>query len=334
MSKDLINVVAVVDFENNKKKNENPFSDLFSNIEKNQKSSSKSVSFGSITGDNTQTATKKKTRTKKEVVVDGNIINTPEKEKTPLNSNMSYNKTYEIPKRLLAQSIMQVDDMLSKVNADINEVRGTKFRYAKNKSDLLSSLYMTSNSLIGNRISIARELSSIQNSINRYELEKYKQLASVDSESDDKRLMDLYNAYVNAPMGGIPNNLASLRFNMPPQNLNLPQNAIPVSVANGAIVGDDDTGYNNYIANLTPEQNAMINEKNTQTILVYDQSNQTRWFEVIDNNTGMQVPNMPVPPDFVKDGCTIDIRNGVARNSSLNKTFKLKLVGTRSLDDF
>lgn len=280
---------------------------------------------------------KKRGRPKKEVTGETIVLDSDKKEKTPLNSNMGYSKTYEIPKQLLAQSMMQIDDMIIKVNDDINKVRALKF--SKNKYDYLNSLYTASNSLISNRISIAREMSNIQTNVNRYELAKHKELSAIDAESDDKRLMDLYNAYVNAPIGSLPQTIASQRFNMPPQNINLPQNAVPVVTdMNSGIINQsgEEIGYDNFIKNLTPEQNAMINESNpyVQTVLVYDQSSQNKWFEVIDTRTGTQVPNMPLPPDFIKDGCVIDIKNGIARNSSLNQTYKLKLVGTRMFDEF
>lgn len=284
---------------------------------------------------------KRKGRPKKTESETPIILNTDKKERTPLNSNMSYSKTYEVPKQLLAQSMMQVDDMLGKVNEDINIVRNLKF--SRNKYDYLNALYAASNSLIGNRISIAREISNIQSNINRYELAKHKELSAIDAESDDKRLMDLYNAYVNAPIGTLPQSVAAQRFNMPPQNINLPQNAVPVINsssgiigADGTAVGGEDPGYAHFMSNLTPEQNAMVNENNPfiQTVLVYDQSSQNKWFEVIDTRTGQQVPNMPLPPDFIKDGCVIDIKNGLARNSSLNQVYKLKVVGTRMFDEF
>lgn len=321
-----------------------PIVDLFAGAKAKSDSNTKSV--GSIIKTGEVKTTKKKSsasdnKSKKPVIVTGETINAEidKKERNPLNSNMTYNKTYEIPKRLLAQSMMQVDDMLGRVNEDINNVRALKF--SKNKYDYLNSLYAASNTLISNRISIARELSSIQNNVNRYELARHKELASVNSESDEKRLMELYTGFVNANTSTMPQSLAAQRFNMPPQNLNSPFNGIPISATDAGIVrynedSNDDPGYQAYMSNLSPEQNAMINESNPyiQTMLVYDQGNQNRWFEVIDTRTGEQVPNMPLPPDFIKDGCIIDIRNGMARNTSLNKTYKLKVVGFRSMDEF
>ena len=105
-----------------------------------------------------------------------------------------------------------------------------------------------------------------------------------------------------------------------------------------SIVGPtgQDTGFNEYMSNLTPQQNAMLQEHNpfVETVLVYDQTNHTKWFECIDTRTGMPVPNMELPNDFVRDGCNVDIRRGIARNAQLNQTFKLKVVGTRVSDEF
>lgn len=331
--KHLIQVMEYADDNESSKPATGLFDYLEEEAEKNENDNSFYPAYSSSSVDKP----KKRGRPKKEVTGETIVLDTDKKEKNPLNSNMSYSKTYEIPKQLLAQSMMQIDDMIIKVNDDINKVRALKF--SKNKYDYLNSLYTASNSLISNRISIAREMSNIQTNVNRYELAKHKELSAIDAESDDKRLMDLYNAYVNAPIGSLPQAISSQRFNMPPQNVNLPQNAVPVVTdMNSGIINSsgEEIGYDNFMKNLTPEQNAMINESNpyVQTVLVYDQSSQNKWFEVIDTRTGNQIPNMPLPPDFIKDGCVIDIKNGIARNSSLNQTYKLKLVGTRMFDEF
>ena len=88
--------------------------------------------------------------------------------------------------------------------------------------------------------------------------------------------------------------------------------------------------------NLTPEQNAMIQgtNPNIETVVVYDQSSHNRWFENINTLTGEPVPNLPVPNDFVLNGTNIDIRHGIARNASLNQTYKLKVVGIAAADEF
>lgn len=267
---------------------------------------------------------------------DGTVfVPAEKKERNPLNSNMSYERTYDLPKQMLGQVAMQIDDMLGRINEDINIVRSA--RTLKNKYDNLGNLYSTAGSLIGNRISIAREIANIQSNVNRYELAKYKELNASESDSDDKKLMDMYNAFMNAPMGSLGSQMHQTM--MPDATvLNSPMGGININATpDGALMSvADDLNHVAFMNNLTPEQNAMINERNPniQTVLVYDQTTHNRWFEVIDTKTGMPVPNMPLPPDFIKDKCNIDIRNGIARNPDLNQTFKLKLVGTRSMDEF
>ena len=90
-----------------------------------------------------------------------------------------------------------------------------------------------------------------------------------------------------------------------------------------------DPGYQNFLSNMTPEQNAMRYEDNpnVKTVVVYDQSNGRKWFDVIDTSTGASIPNVPRPDDFLLDDTRPDLSNMVARNANINVTYPLVVVG-------
>lgn len=328
----MANLIEVVQLGIKPEKEENSFMSNFSKA-------ITTVNTNPIQIDNTEQQPKRRGRPPKKQVADtGTFVPAERKERTPLNSNMSYDNTYNLSKQMLGQVTMQIDDMLSRINEDIDMVRSA--RTLRNKYNNLSDLYSTAGSLIGNRIAIAREIANIQTNVNKYELAKYKEQNASENDSDEKRLMDMYNAFINAPMGSYGAQAQS-QIGMNPAVLNGPMNGIDINTnADGGVFipanGNEDLEHAAFMRNLTPEQNAIINERNPniQTVLVYDQTTQNRWFEVIDVTTGLPVPNMPVPSDFIKDKCTIDIRNGLARNADLNQTFKLKLVGNRAMDEF
>lgn len=253
---------------------------------------------------------------------------------TPLNSDMAYIETYAQPIGLLRESIGQLTTMEQRVLEDINAIRASKT--LKSKYVYLANLTGAYTGLVSTKISAARELKSIYTDANNFELKKQQQLKIDERDSDDKIISDMYAKMLNTPVGTIAN--GTINMAIPPSYINSNVGTPIITAANGQSYAaeSEDAGFNSYMNNLTPEQNSMMQESNPyiETVLVYNQSDQNKWFEVIDTRTGMPVPNMPIPNDFVKDGCTVDIRHGIARNASLNQTYKLKLVGVRGADEF
>lgn len=253
---------------------------------------------------------------------------------TPLNSDMAYIETYAQPIGLLRESIGQLTNMEQRVLEDINAIRASKT--LKSKYVYLANLTGAYTGLVSTKISAARELKSIYTDANNFELKKQQQLKIDERDSDDKIISDMYAKMLNTPVGALAN--GTINMSIPPSYINSNVGTPIITAANGQSYAaeSEDPGFTSYMSNLTPEQNSMMQESNPyiETVLVYNQSDQNKWFEVIDTRTGMPVPNMPIPNDFVKDGCTVDIRHGIARNASLNQTYKLKLVGVRGADEF
>lgn len=268
-------------------------------------------------------------RPKKKKVEEGPSVR---ENKTPLNSDMSYLDTYQFPASLIGGTIAELNNLAVRLNQDLEYVRAS--RTMKSKYIYISNLSSSLTSVLSSKVQAIRELRGMVTDANNFELKRQQQLKINEQDSDDKIISDMYNAYLNAPMGV----LAERPMNVSPEFLNTGGNNIgtPVASANGQTyaLNADEAQFQNYINNLTPQQNQMINEKNVEIVMVYNQNDQSRRFEAIDTRTGLPVPNIELPNDFVKDGCVIDIRKGIARNSSLNQTFKLKLEGIRNSNEF
>lgn len=252
-------------------------------------------------------------------------------DKNPANSDMSYQSTYETTNQLLGNTILQIDVMGAQIQQDLAKVRSERDR---KKWEYIGALSGTSTSLIGNKISAIREMNNIITKCHDLEFKRAKELRyGVDEGDDDKKLMDLYHAYINTPVGSVPG--AAMPFAaMTPAEMMTSGVGIPINENIQQV--SEDPGYLNYLNNMSPTQNAMIMETNpyVETVLVYDQSTQEKHFEVIDTRTGEMIPNMPVPAPMILDGTVVDIRRGTARNAQVNQNFKVKLLGERGMNEY
>lgn len=271
-------------------------------------------------------------RPKKENIELANTVKT-KKEKTPLNSDVTYQSTYGATTALLAQSISQIDDLNSKIAQDLEAVRNS--RQLKRKYDYICELSGTMTGLVGNKINAIREMNNTITNSHKLELSKTKELKLNEQVDDDKRIMDLYNAYINAPVGSMQQAMmqSSPYAGVTAEQLNSP---IIRADTQSTPIADSDPGFTEYLNNLSPQQNAMLQENNPniQTVLAYNQSTQERLFKVINIQTGEDIPNMPIPSDEIKNKLQIDIKNGCARSVELNTTYPLQLYGNRLINEY
>lgn len=227
-----------------------------------------------------------------------------------------YAKTYGETAMLLRGAIAQADQLASEIKDDIDSVRASKT--LKNKYTYLTNLTGTAGALLGTKISAIKEMGNIVSQINKMELDRFKTL-KLDSkeETDDKRMMDIYSAFVNTPVG---NYVAPSM-----QDLTLGVNAPNAAISSVEMVAPN----NNTSRALTPEQNRMRMESNhnIQVVVRYNQSTGQRAFDVVDKATGASVPNYPRPDNFLLEDTTIDVHTGIARNRNINEVWPLMIVG-------
>lgn len=266
-------------------------------------------------------------KTKKKKLENGDDIFVPikEQETQMVYSNIPYEKTYDETNNLLKSTIMQVDILSSEVKKDLDDVRAS--RTLKKKYDYIPAMSASLAGLLNTKLSAIKEINdSITNSHN-LDLKRVKEVKIAEAAAkgdDDKYIMDMYNAFINAPISG-----GRSQLGLPITEtmvMNPTENIIRANIGN---TNEYDAGYENYVRNMTPEQRMMRfeNDPNIKTVVVYNQATGARHFDVVDLRTNQSVPGTSVPDAMFLENITIDLRNGLARDVNLNKTYPLILVG-------
>lgn len=233
-------------------------------------------------------------------------------------STAPYLDTYKETNDMLNNVIAQIDGYSMSIAQDLNNIRASKT--LKKKYDYITELTSTGGQLIGNKITAIRELNKTITDSHNLELKRLKDVAAVNAsgDSDEKYIMDMYNAFIHTPTG---NNFSLGPSQMSLQSASSTFNTIPV----GNSLGGDYA--------ITPEQNRMRMEgnPNIKTVLVLNATTGERYFDVIDVTTGNSIPNMPKPdPMFLED--TVPYPNeGVARNTNLDITYPLVVIDNGGL---
>ena len=235
------------------------------------------------------------------------------------NTKVPYQSTYDETTGILKNAILQADQLLAEVKEDIDAIRASKT--LKSKYTYLTNLTASAANLINTRITAAREINSSITQAHNLELKRSKDLKEFerDDKNDDARMMDMYSAFINSPIGMYDNSL-----NMPtiPNMMLGPNDGSINAVSMGSTNGSE----------LTPEQLRlrMENNPNIEEVVKYEPATGRRWFEVIDKTTGNQIPNYPTSDPFLLEDAKIDIRAGVAKNRNLDKVWPLVQIGNTS----
>ena len=236
------------------------------------------------------------------------------------NTQVPYSKSYEETNAVLKTAIAQSDQLLSEVKEDIDNIRSSKT--LKSKYTYITNLTASAATLINTRITAAREINSSITQAHNLELKRAKDIKDMkDSEkNNDARMMDLYNAFINSPVGMYENNLNMPTIPNMMLGANDPANSIGEVSMNRGIEHEE---------NLTPEQvrMRMENNPNIEEIVKYEPSSGRKWFEVINKMTNEPVPNYPTSDTFLLEDMSIDTRAGLARNRNLDKVWNVITVG-------
>ena len=138
-------------------------------------------------------------------------------------------------------------------------------------------------------------------------------------ETDDKRIMDMYNAFINTPIGSYAAPTA-------PSNVDMVLGNGGIPIMTSTTGATDDIGFEQYVNNMTPEQRKIQMESqntNVKTCVVFDPDTGARWFENMDLDTNQPVPGLPLPEPQFLDEVNINMNTGVARDTNLNITYPL-----------
>lgn len=227
----------------------------------------------------------------------------------------SYNET----NNMLKQTIAQVDILSSEVKKDLDSIRNAKT--LKGKYQYSSLLTGNLSQLLSTKVAAIREINSSIRISNDLDYKKLKDIKATENQDDDKYIMDLYNAFIMSPQNQ-GNGASVLGPTTSQMTFNDPNGIVRAD-------GGTDDAYNHFRNNMTPEQNMVRyeNDPNVKEVLIYDQATGAKHFAVMNVVTQEVIQNVPSYDDAIfLPGTTIDVRNRIARNIDINKTFPLIIV--------
>ena len=242
-------------------------------------------------------------------------------------SNEPYINTYKETTEQLKNTIAGIDMMAAQIEQDIQMVRSS--RTLKKKYDYICELSSTAGSLVSNRISAIREINNTITNAHRLDMNRAKVSNEADKQDDDRAVMDMYNAFINTPMGNMQS--------MPP-GFGIPATALngPNGMSINKVGMTDDQMYESFLQNPSPEMSSITLERNPniKVVVVYNQETQEKYFDVIDTTTGQSVPGVERPSERLLAKMDINLREGIARNLDANLSYELCIVGNRRIDEY
>ena len=268
---------------------------------------------------------KKRGRPRKSDKVEMVHVNS-DREMSMMETNQPYITTYADTTQQLKNTINGIDMMASQIEHDLQMVRAS--RTLKKKYDYICELTSAAGSLVSN-ISALREINSAITNAHRLDQARMKQNKEIAGVDDDKAIMDMYNAFVNTPVGTMQ--ALPPGFSIPASALNGP-NGLAIN-RNGMT---EDQMYDNFVQNPSPEMSAIRMEMNPniKTVVVYNQETQEKYFDIVDVSTGQSVPGIERPSDRLLARMDINLRDGIARNIDANLSYDLVIVGNRRIDEY
>ena len=245
---------------------------------------------------------------------------------TPLcQSNDPYEDSYAETNHMLRESIGQINVLSNDVQSEIENIR--KSKTLKGKYKYISDLCATASTLVSTKISAIREMNATTTNCHKLEIQRLKDVKAAQQQAqqdDDKYMADLYNAYINTPINAGGNPLLAMNAANTINNQSIITGGTPVM---GNL--NEEQEYQDFINNITPEQNRMLldGNPNIETVVVYDPNTGAKSFDVIDITTGIPVQNYPRPDAMLLDDTTIDFSSGIASNTNLGQNWKVVTLG-------
>lgn len=237
----------------------------------------------------------------------------------------SYNET----NHLLHETLGQIDAINSELVKEFNAVRNN--RTMKNKYMTLTNLSENIGSLISNRINTIKEINNCITKANDLDYKRYKDTMAMQSNmNDDKYIADVYQALIQNPMNQAPTFTANVDPSLVGSGIIRATMPAGTDMSAGQVL---DSGYLNYISNLTPEQNLMRyeNDPNVKQVMVFDEATGNRFFQMMNMATGEVIPNVPVYDESIAMDTNIDRDHGIAKNLNLRESFPLVIINQNSV---
>lgn len=265
-------------------------------------------------------APKKKRATKKkaeEVVVQQAAPPVPQTSMSYLQENIPYATAYMETTRQLDDSINQLNALGRELVSELDHVRHSKT--LRNKYNLITEMTSAATTIVNSQITAIREKNNIINGVMKLELDRVKTLKSQAGadEDDNTRIANLYDAFINTPIGG--------------GRVMLGPSAQDMVMAGGApdlarmSIGGDQIAWEQ---GLDPAQNRMLLEAkgSIDTVVMYDEASGNRWFEIVDKVTRQPIPNVEKPDSSYIYDLDINIRGGYAKDGNRNIVYPLVVI--------
>lgn len=278
----------------------------------------------------TTSSSGKKRGRKPKVMSDGNSVVTVDDDGDlpKYQTNEPYSTSYNETDQMLRESISQINSLSMDLKEELDTVRSSKT--LKGKYTYISDLAATSGTLLSTKIAAIREMNSSITNAHKLDMQRLKDLKMMNNQdNDDKKIIDLYNAFINTPtstgMGGPTMLGPTMAQAMTPIADGFNSNIVRVDPSNGA-----SSDISDYMANLTPEQKRMVmcENPNIAEVVVYNKDTGNMEFDVVDRTTGQSIPNYAKPDPFLLEGMSIDLKSGIARNANIDKTYDIIVVGS------
>lgn len=238
-------------------------------------------------------------------------------------SNQPYIQTYDETNNMLKTSIVQIDMLQTDIKQQIDIIKDSKT--LKGKFGYLGDLSTTMASLINTKITAIREINKSITDSHNLDLKRIKDLkVNEEAKDDNKYIQDMYNAFIS--MGSYSNlnapNIADVSSAMRQGS-----NYMRTDLISGST---NDMAFNAYMNNLSPTQNMMLLENNPdiQTVVVYDKATGNRYFEVMNTKTQQPVANTTKPDPMFLEELIIDLHQGQARDSNLDRYYPLIVINS------
>ena len=235
-------------------------------------------------------------------------------------------QTYYENTMALQGVVVQVDSLMEGVAS----VTGTGLI----KESIRVTLSQEKIDAINAKITAIKEINNSISKSNEMDYKREKDAKAIQgSQNDDKYIMDMYNAFIQNPIGAksplgptaidaaLIGNPSIVRAEINPQSQ---QGFSP------------DTGYLSYVTNMTPEQRMMALEDNPdiKQVVVYDAATNNKTFQVMNMATGQVVTGVPVRDQMFMEGVTIDLKNKVAKNIDLNEIYPLVIINENIVNEY
>lgn len=275
--------------------------------------------------------TKKRAKRKKEDSNSSSIVQInptsiiPQSSMSYIQENIPYANAYNDTNKQLDDSIAQLNALGGELFAELQNIKASKT--LKNKYGYINDMTATATSIITAKISAIKEKNKSINDANHLELARVKELkTTADQDDDNVRIANMYDAFINTPIG-----VGRSVLGPSMQDIVIPNN----NLSHYNLGGNDQTMWEQ---SLDPAQNRMVLEaKGTiETVVVYDETTGNRWFDVIDKATGNPVPNVEKPDSTYIYDLDINIRGGFAKDSNRNTVYPLIVVnnGDTSINNY